>query len=318
MFRYLVAATIAFTPVTATAQDWPSARSIKFIVPFPAGGSTDLGARLVADFVGKRLGQSTVVENMAGANGSIGTAAAAKSAPDGYTVLVAPDSVSSAAHVFKVNYDALKDLVPVVQLTRQPVVLAVHPSLQVGTVADLVRIGKERSDLSYVTSGVGSQQHMVGEWFAKLAGFKMVHVAYRGGGQAINDLVAGHVKIGSLGSAPVLPHHTAGTLKILAQSTKSRAAGLGDVPTYSEAGFPDIVLDQWLGVFLPAGAAGTIANRLNAEMNAALADTEIRAKMGQSALEPIGGSAAQFATLVREDYEKYARLVKELGIKANQ
>lgn len=313
-----VLAAVVSAASPAYAQDWPAARTIKFIVPFPPGGSTDLVARLMADLIGKPLGQSIVVENQAGAGGNIGIAAAAKSTPDGYTVLIAPDSISSSAHVFKISYDPLKDLVPVVQLTRQPVVLAVNASLGVTTVADLVKIAKQRDDLSYVTSGVGSQQHIVGEWFVKLAGIKLVHVAYRGGGQAINDLVAGHVKVGSLGSAPVLPHHTAGTLRIIAQTTRARSIGLGDVPTYIEAGYPDIVLDQWLGIFLPTGTPSVIAARLNAEANKALSDTNVRAKLAQSALEPVGGTHQQFGKLVAEDFERYAKLVKDLGIKAVQ
>ncbi len=301
---------------TAMAQGWPAGRTIKFVVPFPPGGSTDLVARLMADTMGKHLGQSIVVENQAGASGNIGIAAAAKSTPDGYTVLIAPDSIASSAHVFNISYDPLKDLVPVVQLTRQPVVLAVHASLGVATVADLVRIAKSRDDLAYVTSGVGSQQHIVGEWFVKLAGIKLVHVAYRGGGQAINDLVAGHVKVGSLGSAPVLPHHTAGTLRIIAQTTKERSTGLGDVATYIQSGFPDIVLDQWLGIFVPASTPDPISVRLNAEANRALGDAGVRAKLGQSALDAVGGTAEQFRRLVAEDFDRYARLVKDLGIKA--
>jgi tripartite-type tricarboxylate transporter receptor subunit TctC len=300
----------------AGAQDWPAARPIKIIVPYPPGGSTDVVARLVSDFASKRLGQSMVVENQAGASGNIGIAAAAKSAPDGYTLLVAPDSIASSPHVFKINYEPVKDFEPIVQLTRQPVVLAIHPSLEAKTVAEFVKLAKGRADLSFVSSGVGSQQHMVGEWFAKLAGIKMVHVAYRGGGQAINDLVAGHVKVGSLGSTPVIPHHNAGALRIIAQSTKSRGPGLSAVPTYGEAGFPDIILDQWLAVFAPAKTPTAILDRLNKELNAALGDEQIKKKLEQSALEGVGGTRDALDKLLRQDLAKYERLVKELGIKA--
>ena len=320
MVRWVVtvAAGLACLGGAAVAQEWPAARQLKFIVPYPAGGSTDLAARLLGDYLTKSAAQTVIVENITGASGNIGTNAAAKSAADGYTILIAPDSVSSTQHIFKIDFDPLKDLVPVIQLTSQPVVLAVHPSLGVKTVAELVASGKTRTDLSYATSGVGSQQHMVGEWFAKLSGVKMVHVPYRGGGQAINDLVAGHVKIGSLGSAPVIPFHTAGTLLVLAQTTKSRSPGLPQVPTYGEAGFPDIVLDQWLGVFVPAGTPSIIVQKLRMAMENGLADPLIRQKLAQSALEPIGGSSADFAKLVRDDYDKYARLVKDLGIKVSQ
>ena len=170
--------------------------------------------------------------------------------------------------------------------------------------------------MSFATSGVGSQQQIVAEWFAQLAGIKLVHVPYRGGGQAINDLVAGHVKIASLGSSPLIPHYKAGTVRLLAQTTAARSPSLPDVPTYEEAGIK-LVLDQWLGVFVPAGTPPAIAARLNAEIGKALGEAAIRESFVQSAQEPVGGSAEAFSRLVREDFAKYERLVRELNIKAN-
>jgi tripartite-type tricarboxylate transporter receptor subunit TctC len=239
-------------PVGVLAEEWP-ARPIRFIVPFPAGGSTDIGARLIAEQLTRTLGQQIVVENKSGASGNVGFEAAAKSAPDGYTVLIAPDQIASAPHVFKVSFNSLKDFSPVVQLSRQPVVLAVHPSLGVASLDQLVALAKQQPGLSYCTSGVGSQQHIVAEWFAKLAGIKLEHVPYRGGGQAINDLIAGHIRVGSLGSSPVMPHYNAGTLRLLAQSTLARSPTLPEVPTYQEAGVKGLVLDQWLSALVPAG-----------------------------------------------------------------
>jgi tripartite-type tricarboxylate transporter receptor subunit TctC len=314
--RIAAAALACLLPLAASAQDWPS-RSIRFVVPYPPGGSTDIAARALGDYLTRSLGQQIVVENKTGAGGVIGVEAGAKSAPDGYTVLVAPDFVASAPHVFKMSIDTMKDIVPVVQLSRQPVVLAVHPSLGVTSLAELVTMAKGRPGMSFATSGVGSQQQFVAEWFAKLAGIKLEHVPYRGGGQAINDLVAGHVKIASLGSTPLIPHYKAGTVKLLAQSTATRSPSLPDVPTYQEAGIRGLVLDQWLGLFVPAGTPPAIAARLNAEINKALAVPSIRTTFLQSAQEPVGGSADAFARLVRDDFEKYARLVKELGIKGN-
>jgi tripartite-type tricarboxylate transporter receptor subunit TctC len=303
------------TPMMTNAQDWPN-RPIRFIVPYPAGGSTDVGARVIADYLARSLGQQIVVENRSGGSGNIGFEAGARSAPDGYTVLIAPDQVTSAPHVFKVSFDPLKDLTPVIQLSRQPVVLAVHPKLGVSSVGELVALAKQRPGLCYATSGVGSQQHMTVEWFAQIAGIKLEHVPYRGGAQAINDLVAGHVMIGSLGSTPLIPHYKAGTLRLLAQTTAARSPSLPDVPTYEQAGIK-LVLDQWLGVFVPAGTPSAVVARLNSEMNKALAEAAIRESFLQSAQEPVGGSAEQFLRLVRDDFDKYARLVKELNIKAN-
>jgi tripartite-type tricarboxylate transporter receptor subunit TctC len=305
----------AIAPVAAPAQEWPS-RPIRFIVPYPAGGSTDVGARVVGEHLSRALGQQIVVENKSGASGNIGFEAAAKSAPDGYTVLIAPDQVTSAPHVFKVSFEPLRDFVPVIQLSRQPVLLAVHPKLGVGSLAELVALAKRRPGLSYATSGVGSQQHMTAEWFAQIAGIRLEHVPYRGGAQAINDLVAGHVMIGSLGSTPLIPHYKAGTLRLLAQTTAARSPSLPDVPTYQQAGV-NLALDQWLGVFVPAGTPPAIVARLNTEMNKALAEATVRETFLQSAQEPVGGTAEQFTRLVREDFAKYERLVKELNIKAN-
>ena len=309
-------ALIAAGTTPAAAQDWPGRSPIRFIVPYPPGGSTDVGARVIADHLSRALGQQIVGENKSGASGNLGFEAGAKSAPDGYTVLIAPDQVTSAPHVFKVSFDPLKDLLPVIQLSRQPVVLAVHPKLGVSSLAALIAYVKQNPGLSYATSGVGSQQHMTAEWFAKLAGIKLEHVPYRGGGQAINDLVAGHITLASLGSTPLIPHYKAGTLKLLAQSTAERSPSLPDVPTYQEAGVK-LKLDQWLGAFVPAGTPPAITARLNAEMNKALSTPAVRDVFVQSAQEPIGGPPEQFARLVQEDFARYEQLTKELNIKAN-
>jgi tripartite-type tricarboxylate transporter receptor subunit TctC len=303
-------------PFTATAQEWPS-RPIKFVVPYPPGGSTDVGARVIGDYLSRVLGQQIVVENKSGGSGTVGFEAAAKSAADGYTVLIAPDQVTSAPHVFKVGFDPLKDFLPVIQLSRQPVVLAVHPSLGVTSVAELIALAKAQPGMSFATSGVGSQQHFVAEWFAQIAGIKLAHVPYRGGGQAINDLIAGHIKIASLGSSPLIPHYKAGTVKLLAQSTQTRSPSLPDIPTYQEAGVKGLALDQWLGALVPAGTPPSIVARLNAEMNKALAEPAIRDSFLQSAQEPVGGSPDDFARLLRDDFVKYERLVRDLGIKGN-
>jgi tripartite-type tricarboxylate transporter receptor subunit TctC len=303
-------------PATARSEEWPS-RTIRFVVPFAPGGSTDVGARLVGNFLSRALGQQVIVENRSGADGNIGMEAVAKSAPDGYTVLVVTDQVASTAHIFRTNFDPPKAFVPVIQISRQPVVLAVHPSLGVGTLDEFLALAKREPGMSFATSGVGSQQQMVAEWFAKIAGITLAHVPYRGGGQAITDLVAGHVKVASLGSSPLIPHYRAGAIKLLAQSTATRSPSLPEIPTYQEAGIKGLVLAQWLGVFVPAGTPAAVVERLNAEINKALADPAIRENLLKAAQEPVGGSAAQFAQLFGDDYKKYERLVKELNIHVN-
>ena len=243
----ILAAAVFALPMTAAAE-WPE-RPVHFIVPFPAGSATDVAARVVANFVSARLGQQIVVENRSGANGNIAIEYAAKSAPDGYTVLVATQDLSSNPHVYKVPVDPLKAFAEVVQISRQPILLAAHPSLGVDTLSELTALAKQQPGLPFGTgSGVGSSQAMVALWYAKLAGVTLKQVPYRGGAPAINDLIAGHVKLGSLGSTPLVPHYQAGTLKLLAQSTTVRAPSLPKVPTFREEGFTDLVLDQWIGV----------------------------------------------------------------------
>jgi tripartite-type tricarboxylate transporter receptor subunit TctC len=314
--RVLAALVAIVMPMTCLGQEWPN-RPVRFIVPFPAGGSTDVAARVIGEYLSRTLRQQIVVENKTGANGNIGIETAAKSPADGYTVLVATDAVSSNPHVYKMNIDPLKELVPVIQLSYQPMVLAAHPSLGIASLAELIALAKEQPGLRYATgSGVGSPQHMVVQWFAQIAGIKLEQVPYRGGAPAINDLLAGHIKLGSLGSTPLIPHYKAGTLRLLAQSMVARSPSLPDVPTYQEAGIKGLVLDQWLGVFVPAGTPPAVAARLNAEINRALTEAAIRDSFLQSAQAPVGGSADTFAGLVRDEFAKYERLVKELNIKA--
>ncbi len=240
----------------------------------------------------------------------------AKSAPDGYTVLIATDAIVSNPHTYRApGYQTMRDFLPIVHLTRQPVVLAAHPSLGVNSVAELVAVAKQKPGMGFAHSGAGSQQHMAGEWFAKLAGIQLTQIPYKGGGQAITDLVGGQVPLGSLGSSPLIPHYKAGKLKLLAQSTRTRSAALPDVPTYEEAGYKGLVIEQWLGVLVPAGTAVEIVTRLNTEINKALVDPVLRERYQQAALEPVGGTIEQFTKLIRDDYEKYGRLVKDLNIR---
>jgi tripartite-type tricarboxylate transporter receptor subunit TctC len=194
-------------------------------------------------------------------------------------------------------------------------VLAVHSSFPVKSVAELIAAAKAQPGMSFATSGVGSNQHILGEWFAKEAGIKLEHVPYRGAGQAVNDFIAGHILIGVLGPTALIPHYKSGTLRFLAQSTKVRSQSLPDVPTFEEAGMNGIVLETWYGAFVPSGTPAAIIARLNAEMNKAVADPATRDSLLQTATEPVGGSAQQFAGVLQEDSARYARLARELNIK---
>jgi tripartite-type tricarboxylate transporter receptor subunit TctC len=305
---------LALSVPAARAADWP-ARPIHFVVPFPPGGSTDVAARVVGDFVSRSLGQQVVVENKSGANGNIGMEYVAKSTADGYTVLIGTDAIAGNPHIYHMDFDPLRDLVPVVELSTQPIALAAHPSLGVTTLAALTAKVKQQPGMRFATgSGVGSQQAIVALWYAQLAGISLVQVPYRGGGEAIHDLIAGNVQLGSLGTTPLIPYYKAGTLKLLAQSTAARSPALPDVPTFQEVGLKGLVLDQWTGVFVPAGTSPDIVKRLNAVVNAALTDAKIRQSFLDQAQAPAGGAADHYAQTVREDSDQLTRLIKQLNI----
>jgi tripartite-type tricarboxylate transporter receptor subunit TctC len=310
------AAALPIASRVARAETYPT-RPVRFIVPLAPGGGLDFSARVIGEYLSRTIGQQVYVENKIGAGGMIGIEAAAKSPPDGYTLLVTTDVVVSGPHVFNWNSDYAKDVLPVIELTRVPIVLAVHPSLGVNSIAELISVAKQRPGMGYATSGLGTQQHFTAAWFGQLAGIKLDHVPYRGAGQAINDLIAGHVLIAFLGPTALIPHYKVGTLRLLGQASETRSPSLPEVPTFQEAGVKGLVLDAWQGVFTPAGTPPAIVSRLNAEMKKALADPAVRESLLQSGQEPIGGSAEQFALLVRADSEKYGRLAKELNIKAN-
>jgi len=299
----------------ASAQTYPS-RPVRLIVNLAPGGGLDFMARLIGEHLSRSLGQQVVIENKPGAGGMLGAETVAKSPPDGYTILATTDVVTSAPYIVNFNVDYVRDLVPVIELTLQPIVLAVHPSLGVSSIAELIRVAKQRPGIAYGTSGAGTQQHFIGEWLAQTAQIKLEHVPYRGAGQAINDLIAGHVLLAALGPTALMPHYKAGNLRLLAQSTKVRSSSLPEVPTFEEAGAKGIVLDVWQGVFAPAGTPSNIVSLLNAQMEKALADSTVRAKLLEVAQEAVGGSPEQFARVVRDDSEKYARLAKELKIRA--
>jgi tripartite-type tricarboxylate transporter receptor subunit TctC len=297
------------------AQAYPTS-PVRFVVPLAAGGGLDFVARLVGEYLTHSIGQQVYIENKTGAGGTIGIDAAAKSAPDGYTVLIANDNLASAPHIMKVNIDYAKVLVPVIALSRQPVVFATHPSLGVNSIAELIAAAKRRPGLGFATSGVGSNQHFVGEWFARLTGIKLEHVPYRGAGQAVNDLLAGHVPIGVLGPTALISHYEAGNLRLLAQTSETRAPSMPEAPTLQEAGV-DLVLTGWMAAFVPAGTPFDVVARLNAEMEKALADPTSRGSFAKAVQEPLGGSAETLAELVRDDSAKYAKLARELNIRIN-
>jgi tripartite-type tricarboxylate transporter receptor subunit TctC len=301
-------------PASAQAA-WPN-RPVRFVVPLAPGGAMDFAARQCSVMLSRVLGQQVFIENRTGAGGTIGMDTAMKAAPDGYTFLFTNDNAAIAPHILNLAYDYTKELPPVSLITRQPIAFAVHPSLGVKTVAELVAYAKKNSKLGFASSGVGSNQHVIGAWFAREAGIDLEHVPYRGAGQAVTDLLAGHVKFGILGPSAVTPHANAGNLVLIAQTGEQRAKALANVPTLVESGFKGMVLESWFGVFAPAGTPAAIITALNAATETALTDPGLRDNFTKNSLEAMGGPPEALGTLARADSEKYARLVKELKITA--
>jgi tripartite-type tricarboxylate transporter receptor subunit TctC len=309
----LALAAVAF-PASAQAA-WPN-RPVRFIVPLAPGGAMDFAARQCSTVLSRVLGQQVYIENRTGAGGTIGMDMAMKAAPDGYTFLFTNDNAAIAPHILNLSYDYTKELLPVSLITRQPIAFAVHPSLGVKTIAEFVAYAKKNPKLGFASSGVGSNQHVIGAWFAREAGVELEHVPYRGAGQAVTDLLAGHVKFGILGPSAVTPHANAGTLTLIAQTGEQRAKALPNVPTLVEAGFKGLVLESWFGVFTPQGTPPAIIKALNGAVDTTLADAVLRENFTKNSLEGMGGSPDALGTLARTDSEKYARLVKELKITA--
>ena len=302
-------------PHVSRAQDWPN-RPVRFIVHLAAGGGLDFIARLVGEPVSRSIGQQVFIENRTGgAGGTIGIEAGIKSPNDGYNFLIANDNIVSAPHVQKLGIDYLKDVMPVSLLGRQPTVLAVHPSFEANSVAELVAAVKKQPGTGCATSGVGSNQHVLMEWFNKAADIKLDHVPYRGAGQAINDLVAGHVKVAFLGPTATLPQAAAQKIRLLAQSGEARSPAMPDLPTLQEGGYPGIVLESWFGAFAPLGTPPAVIARLNAECDKALAEKSARDSLLKAGTEAVGGGIEQLAKLARADSEKYERIVREVNIK---
>ena len=302
-------------PHVSRAQDWPN-RPVRFIVHLAAGGGLDFIARLVGEPVSRSIGQQVFIENRTGgAGGTIGIEAGIKSPPDGYNFLISNDNIVSAPHVQKLGIDYLKDVMPVSLLGLQPTVLAVHPSFEANSVAELVAAVKKQPGTGCATSGVGSNQHVLMEWFNKAADIKLDHVPYRGAGQAINDLVAGHVKVALLGPTATLPQAAAQKIRLLAQSGEARSPAMPDLPTLQEGGYPGIVLESWFGAFAPLGTPPAVIARLNAECDKALAEKSARDSLLKAGTEAVGGGIEQLAKLARADSDKYERIVREVNIK---
>jgi len=293
-------------------------QTIRVIVPLTAGSSLDARARVIVDALGERLKRRIIVENRPGAGGTIGTGQVARAKPDGSTLLFTNNSIVISAHVYRApGYDAIKDFVPVAPGYLSGMVLVAHPSLQVKTVPELVQLARTRPDrLSYASSGTGGLPHLAMEVFARAAAIEMVHVAYRGDGQALTDLLSGRVPLMMSGYVVALPHVQAGKLRALAVTSAERADIFPSVPTVAEAGYKGYAVDAWTGFFAPAGTPAPVVERLNREIAAALASPAVQAHLVATGARSSTSSPAQFARFVKTEWERYGKLVRELDLHA--
>jgi tripartite-type tricarboxylate transporter receptor subunit TctC len=300
------------------AQDYPN-RPIRLIVPFSPGGAVDGPTRAVAQELSRRLKQQVVIDNRPGAGATIGSEAVAKSLPDGYTLLLASQTNAISATLYpKLGFSPVDDFVGISLIGREPGVLVVHPSFPAKSVAELIAVAKARpGQVNYASSGNGSGQHLFMAQFASMAGLQMVHVPYRGSGQATTDLLAGTVPMAMPGTAGMVAHIKAGKLRALAVSGAQRSPQLPDVPTLAEAGLPGFAAYVWLGLMAPKGTPAAIIERLNREVKAALTAPEVKAYFNDSGIEMAGSSPAEMDAYFREERDRWARVIKESGAKVD-
>ena len=315
-YRVMVAVMLAGASAFAGAQAYPT-KPIRLIVPYPAGGGSDLLARPLAQSLTETFGQQVIVENRGGAGGNLGMELVAKSPPDGYTLvlgLTAQYAVNPSLYS-NLPYDPVKDFAPVALLVRNPYVLSVHPSLPVRSAKELIALAKTRAgQLVYSSAGNGSGAHLCGEMMKTMAGINVVHVPYKGAAPAMTDLISGQVQYSFLAFRSSRPHIMSGRLRALAVSTANRSAALPDLPAVAET-LPGYDLPVWYGVAAPAGTPREIVARLNAEILRTLATPDSRKRMAMDAAEPIGGTPEQFGDYIRSEIVKYAKIVKESGAK---
>lgn len=311
----------AALPGAALAQAaWPAAKPITLIVPYSAGGSVDFNARLVATKLGERLKQSVVIDNVAGAGGAIGVAKAVNAAPDGYTLVAAPDStiaIGKLTNPAAFKFDPLKDLAPVAMLNTAPMVLVARPGLPAKDFPEFVQLAKAApGKYSYATSGVGTVLQLAMELIKERTGIRVVHIPYRGGAQIATDVIGNQVDLAMLVSVSAIPHVLDGKMKALGVTGSKRLPQLPNVPAFDEMpGLMGYSMLTWTGVFAPAGTPPAIVNRINQELTAVLQDPQVRAKMAEQGAQPGSGSPEDLARFVRTELARNQKIVQSANIK---
>jgi tripartite-type tricarboxylate transporter receptor subunit TctC len=308
---------LAFS-TSASAQQYPN-RPIRFVVPFAPGGSTDTLARTIGQKLTEALQQQVVVDNRSGANGNIGMEIVAHAAPDGYTILlgyIANLGIGPGLYA-KLPFDPVRDYAPITQLASSPNILAVHPSLPVKSLRELIAYAKTNpKKLNFASSGVGSIGHLTGELLNRSAGVDMVHVPYKGSGQAVIDLLGGQVQMMFSGMSSVMQHIKAGKLRALAVTGAQRSPAVPDVPTIAESGFPGFEATAWYGVLAAARTPKTIVNRLHDEIVRALALPDVKERLNNVGFELVGGTPDEFTAFIKSEIAKWTRVVRDAHISA--
>lgn len=307
----LIAAAVASSTL---AQTWP-VRPIRVLVGFAPGGTTDVSARMVSDIVSKELGQTVIIENRPGGAGSLAIEALIRGAADGHTIVIGSDS-SFYQPVLRpsLSYRAERDLRPVTILTNQPIVIAVHPAPGWKSIADLLKAAKARpGEIAYALSSATGTQAVAAGVFFRMAGVKMQGIPYKGGGQAVVDLVSGEVPVAVLGTTPLVPQAKAGRVRLIAVTSKARAKALPEVPALAEVGFPDMDITQWFGAAAPAGTPNEVVARLSAAINKALSDPKVAQRLFDVGLEVVGGSPEEMARRMSAETRIWAKAAKEAG-----
>ncbi len=317
--RLLLTFAAAFVPLLCQAQAWP-AKPIRLVIPFPAGGATDIIGRTLAQRLSTQLGQQVVVDNKPGAGGTIGSDLVAKAAPDGYTLLLATSSTHSIGPALnpKMPYDAFKDFVPVAHVANASSVLVVGRNFPAADAKELIGLlQRNPGKYNFGSSGIGTYPHLAAEMFKwRAGGLFVVHIPYRGTGLVITDLVAGQIAFLMDSIVSAQPHIKDGKVRALAVTGARRSASLPDVPTFAEVGVPQMELSNWFGVFLPPGAPDELVARLNRELNAAVRAPEVSERLERVGADPATGTPAQFGRLVRDEHESWKALIARARIKA--
>jgi len=319
-FKLYPIAALAAVAQAGVAQEYPT-RAVRLVAPFAAGGSTDALARITGAALANRWGQSVVIDNRVGASGRIGAEVVARnSAPDGYTLLVAGAPHAIGMSLFsKNNYDLAKDLAAISNIATFPSLIVVHPSMPVKSVKELISLARARpGEINFASPNIGSPNHLAMELFKTMAKIDMVHIPYKGGsGQMMGDLIGGQVQLASMGFPPAVPQVKAGKLRALAVSSKQRSGQLPDVPTVDESGLPGFEVSSWYGVFGPAAVPKQVIARINADMVAILGSADMKEKLAPLGAESAPGTPEAFARFVRDEIEKWAKVVRNSGARAD-